>query len=108
MISFRGIKTLKEIPKKIIQKHQYLNYIFGNHQEEVPDRNMGVWRWNKTLGNGSNCNALLYGLPDYLIQRLQYVLNAAAKVITCKRKFDHDTPLLIELHWLPVSQRIAI
>ena len=48
-----------------------------------------------------------YGLPDYLIQRLQYVMNAAAKVITCKRKFDHVTPLLIELHWLPVRQRIV-
>ena len=54
-----------------------------------------------------HCNALLYGLPDYLIQRLQYVINAAAKVITCKRKFDHVTPLLIELHWLPVRQRIV-
>ena len=46
-------------------------------------------------------------IPDYLIQRLQYVMNAAAKVITCKRKFDHVTPLLIELHWLPVRQRIV-
>ena len=54
-----------------------------------------------------SCNALLYGLPDYLIQRLQYVLNAAAKVITCERTFDHVTPLLIELHWLPVRQRIV-
>ena len=52
-------------------------------------------------------NALLYGLNDYLIQRLQYVMNASAKVITCKRKFDHVTPLLIELHWLPVRQRIV-
>ena len=32
-----------------------------------------------------HCNSLLYGLPDYPIQRLQYVMNAAAKVITCKR-----------------------
>ncbi|XP_067050289.1 uncharacterized protein [Acropora muricata] len=53
------------------------------------------------------CNALLYGLPDYLIQRLQYVMNAEAKVIICERKFDHVTPLLIELHWLPVRQRIV-
>ena len=34
-------------------------------------------------------------------------MNAAAKVITYKRKFDHVTPLLIELHWLPVRQRIV-
>ena len=53
------------------------------------------------------CNALFYGLPDYLIQRLQYVMNAAAKFIICKRKFDHVTPLLIELHWVPVRQRIV-
>ena len=53
-----------------------------------------------------HCNSLLYGLPDYLIQRLQYVMNAAAEEITCKQKLDHVTPLLIELHWLPVRQRI--
>ena len=54
-----------------------------------------------------HCNSLLYGLPDYLIQRLQYVMNAVAKVITCKQKLDHVTPLFIELHWLPVRQRIT-
>ena len=54
-----------------------------------------------------HCNSLLYGLPDCLIQRPQYVMDATAKAITCKRKFDHVTPLLIELHWLPVRQRIV-
>ena len=33
-------------------------------------------------------------------------MNAAAEVITCKQKLDHVTPLFIELHWLPVRQRI--
>ena len=55
-----------------------------------------------------HCNSLLYSLPDYLIQRLHYVMNAAAKVITCKQKLDHVTPLPIELHWLAVHQRIII
>ena len=36
-----------------------------------------------------------------------YNMNAAAKVITCKRKFDHVTPLIIVLHWLPVRQRMV-
>ena len=52
------------------------------------------------------CNALLYGLPGYLIQRLQYVLNSAARLMSLSRKADHITPLLIDLHWLPVQQRI--
>ena len=51
-------------------------------------------------------NALLFGLPNFLIQRLQYVFNSTARVIARYRKFDHITPLLIELHWLPVEQRI--
>ena len=53
-----------------------------------------------------NCNALLYGLPSYLVQRLQYVLNSAARLIFLSRNANHITPLLIDLHWLPVEQRI--
>ena len=53
-----------------------------------------------------SCNALLIGLPNFLIQRLQYVLNPAARVIARSQKFDHITPLLIELHCLPLEQRI--
>jgi hypothetical protein len=34
------------------------------------------------------------------------VLNAAARVIFLLRKADHVTPLLMDLHWLPVEQRI--
>ena len=54
-----------------------------------------------------NGNALLYGLLKYLITKLQAVLKCAACLILCKQKHDHVTPLLIQLHWLPVSQRIT-
>ena len=66
----------------------------------------------KTLIHGfvtsriDNRNALLYGLPSYLVQRLQYVLNSAARLVFLSRKAGHITPLLIDLHWLPVEQRI--
>ena len=52
------------------------------------------------------CNGLLYGLPKYMIKRLQYVQNAAAKVVTSMGKFEHVTPILRDLHWLPVATRI--
>ena len=35
-------------------------------------------------------------------------MNCAALLILRKRKYDLVTPLLIELHWLPVSERIVI
>jgi hypothetical protein len=52
------------------------------------------------------CNSLLAGLPQTQIKRLQAAQNAAARVVTGSRMSDHITPILNDLHWLPVSQRI--
>ena len=38
-------------------------------------------------------NATLAGIPDCLCDRLQSVMNAAARLIFSARKFDHVTPL---------------
>ena len=51
-------------------------------------------------------NALLCGLPATSITRLQRVQNAAARVITGVSRRTHITPILRELHWLPVAKRI--
>ena len=52
------------------------------------------------------CNSLLSGISESLLSKLQSVQNAAARLITRTRKFDHITPILRNLHWLPVRQRI--
>ena len=53
------------------------------------------------------CNSLRYGITDGLLQKLQSVQNAAARLVTGARRRDHITPVLHDLHWLPVWQRIA-
>ena len=52
------------------------------------------------------CNALLVGIPDYQMKRLQKVQNTAARILTKTRKYDHITHILKSLHWLPVDKRI--
>ncbi len=53
------------------------------------------------------CNALLAGCPASSINKLQIVQNAAARVLTRSRKYDHITPILQSLHWLPIKFRIS-
>ncbi len=52
------------------------------------------------------CNSLYYGLPANQLNKLQRVQNAAARLICNVSRFDHITPTLKDLHWLPVKFRI--
>ena len=52
------------------------------------------------------CNSLLYGISKYQVDRLQRVLNSAARVTCCVPRHEHITPILMQLHWLPIFYRI--
>ncbi len=54
------------------------------------------------------CNALLGGYFARLINKLQMVQNAAARVLTRTRKYDHISPVLSTLHWLPIKHCIDL
>ena len=49
------------------------------------------------------CNAAFAGVANEQIARIQKIQNNAAWLILKKSKRDHVTPLLKELHWLPVK-----
>ena len=44
---------------------------------------------------------------EYKVKKLQQIQNIAARYVTGARKNDHITPILVQLHWLPVSYRIV-
>ena len=51
-------------------------------------------------------NALLAGLPFEHLKNLQRIQNIAARIITFTPRRDHITPILKQLHWLPIKRRI--
>ena len=53
------------------------------------------------------CNSVLAGIPGQLQDRLQSVLNAAARLVFSARRSERITPLLRELHWLRVPERVT-
>ena len=52
------------------------------------------------------CNSTLTCITSDQINRLQRVQNCSARLIAKKRKHEHITPILTELHWLPLEFRI--
>jgi len=53
------------------------------------------------------CNSLLAGVSNQLLQRMQVVQNVAARLVTRARRSEHMSPILRDLYWLPVRQRIV-
>ena len=52
------------------------------------------------------CNAILYGLPESSLKCLSSVQKTSARLITQSGKYDHITPIMKKLHWLPIRKRI--
>jgi len=53
------------------------------------------------------CNSVLVGAYDVHLRQLQAVLNAAARLIVRKRKYDSISSTIEDiLHWLPIRQRV--
>ena len=52
------------------------------------------------------CNSLYSGISQTYLNKLQRIQNSLARVITNTSKYQHITPTLKKLHWLPIKQRI--
>ena len=53
------------------------------------------------------CNSILYRLPKQELDKLQRIQNTAAQLITGTKHYEHITPALRELHWLPIELLIT-
>ena len=51
-----------------------------------------------------NMNSFLY--DDELLKKLELIQNQAARIVKKQNKYCHVTPILQDLHWLPVQYKI--
>ena len=61
---------------------------------------------NHVISKLDYCNSLYHGVPNYLLRKLQLVMNRAARLVKGLSRRDRITPALIDLHWLPIKARI--
>ena len=73
------------------------------HEHERQDCTSNDWIDEVYLDYG---NALLAGLPPEHLKKLQRIQNIAARIITFTPRRGHITPILKQLHWLPIKHRI--
>ena len=52
------------------------------------------------------CNGILFNLPKNKIERLQRTQNQAARMLKRIPRRNHITPVLKDLHWLRINERI--
>lgn len=52
------------------------------------------------------CNSLLANTSATNINKLQRIQNSMARIVTGSRRFEHITPVLAALHWLPIQHRV--
>ena len=52
------------------------------------------------------CNSILNGLPNTTLEFLVRVQKAAARLISNKTKFQRISPVMKDLHWLPIKKQI--
>jgi len=76
--------------------------------ENIPD-NFTFIADSFVTGRLDYCNTVLYGIAKTTIQRLQTVMNAAARLVGGLGKYDHVMPVLCDmLHWLPIQKQIEL
>jgi len=54
------------------------------------------------IGRIDYCNSLVFKIPAIHVKKLQRVQNYTARLVSSILIFDHKTPILYRLHWLPV------
>ena len=105
-VNFDATCSLKSHVQEVCKSANYGLYSLGEIGKYL-DNPTNEIMVNCLITSKLDCNnALLYGISGYLLDQLQRCQNHAARVVTLTHKYDHVTPVLFDLHRLPIRYRI--
>ena len=81
--------------KSVVKKSSYHLRNIGKARHVLTEGATKTVMQSLVMSRLDYCNALLIGIQ-----------NSAARIVSRTRKYEHITPVLIKLHWLPIKFRI--
>jgi len=106
-VIFNHTLDMKDHVKAIVKAASFAIYKIGQLTKYLDRKSIERLVHAFVSSRLDSCNSLLYGIPEKEIKQLQRVQNAAARLVTGTKKYDHISPVLKDLHWLPVRHRIT-
>ena len=110
------VKNLGVIFDQVMSMRQHVNYTsrtarfhlrnISRIRRYIPEESCKLVVQSLVTSRLDYSNGLLYGIPKSAVSILQTVQNSAARIVTKTAPREHITPVLRELHWLPVDRRI--
>ena len=110
------VKNLGVIFDQVMSMRQHVNYTsrtarfhlrnISRIRRYIPEESCKLVVQSLVTSRLDYSNGLLYGIPKSAVSILQSVQNSAARIVTKTAPREHITPVLRELHWLPVDKRI--
>ena len=113
------VKNLGVIFDQVMSMRQHVNYTsrtarfhlrnISRIRRYTPEESCKLVVQSLVTSRFDYSNGLLYGIPKSAVSILQFVQNSAASIVTKTAPREHTTritPVLKELHWLPVDRRI--
>lgn len=98
---------MKEHVKSVIRSASFAVYKIGQICKYLDSRSTERLVHAFVTSRLDCCNSLLFGLPKYEIAKFQRIQNSAARLVFRAKYRDHMRPVLYDLHWLPIEQRIV-
>ena len=82
-------------------------WVTFNNRHLLSDENVKTVVHSIVSSRLDYCNSLFHGIDKKSMNKLQKLQNAAARIISKRKKRESVRDVLVKLHWLPVENRIV-